>query len=172
MVRMTSVLVVGAVLTLSVGCRNMEESMSLRRPTVRLMGMQFKDADAYGATVVFDVQIVNHYLSELALRQFSYAISSRSRRFIAGNAALAMRIPVAGSQTVSLPARIDYPEALGMLPGVQPGVTIPYEAHVDLVVETPRLGALTLPLDKVGEVTLPQVSGVDAEKPPGTTGPG
>lgn len=156
------VLFVGAVLLLGAGCESMEESVSLRKPTARLMGMQFKDADAYGATVVFDVQIVNHYPSELPLQRFSYAVSTQQGpRFMAGTAALAMRIPVAGSQTVSLPARIDYADTLRRLGGARPGAAVPYEAHVDLIVETPRLGTLTLPLDNAGTVTLPQVSDAD-----------
>ncbi|MEN6578425.1 MAG: LEA type 2 family protein [Phycisphaerales bacterium] len=161
---MAGVLFVGAMLVLGVGCESMEESVSLKKPTARLMGMQFKDADAYGATVVFDVQIVNHYSAELPLRRFSYAVSSQGQRFMAGTAALAMRIPFAGSETVSLPARIDYPDTLRRLGGARPGATIPYEAQVDLVIETPRLGPITLLLDKTGEVALPQVSDADLEK--------
>jgi len=140
--------------------------MSLRKPTVRLMSMHFKDADAHGATVLFDVQIVNHYSEELPLRRFTYAVSSRGQRFMAGTAALAMQIPFAGSQTVSLPARIDYPDTLRRLGSVQPGTTIPYEAQVDLVTDTPHLGTFTLSLSRVGEVTLPLMSGADPEKLP------
>jgi LEA14-like dessication related protein len=164
MARMASVLVVGAVLTLLVGCTGVEESMSLRKPTARLMDVQFKDVDAYGATIVFDVQIVNHYAEELPLLRFNYVLSSRGQRFMAGTAVLAIRIPFAGSQTVSLPARIDYADTLRRLGGVQPGTTIPYEAQVDLTINTPRFGALTLPLNKVAQITLPLVSGEGADK--------
>ena len=115
--------------------------MSLRKPTARVMGMQFRDADAYGATVVFDVQIVNHYPVELPLMRFNYAVSSRGKRFMAGSSELAVQIPVGGSQTVSLPARIDYISTLRRLGGVRPGATIPYEAQVDLTIDTPRLGS-------------------------------
>ncbi len=164
MIRMAKVLFIGSMLVLLVGCESMEESMSLRKPTARVMGMQFKDADAYGATVVFNVQIVNHYPAELPLLRFSYAVSSRGQRFMAGSAALAIRIPVAGSQTVSLPARIDYSDTLRRLGGARPGTTIPYEAQVDLTVDTPRLGTIMLPMDNAGEVMLPQVSDADLDK--------
>jgi hypothetical protein len=134
-----------------------------------LMGMQFKNTDAYAATVVSDIQIVNHYSAELPLWRFSCAVSSQGQRFMAGTAALAMRIPYAGSQTVSLPARIDYPDALRRLGGTRPGTTIPYEAEVDMVVETPRLGTIMLPLANVGEVALPQVSDAELQKLLGKT---
>ncbi len=159
MTRMARGLLVGALLTVLVGCENVEERMSLRKPTAQMMGMRFQDADAYGATVVFDVQIENHYPEELPLMRFSYAVSSQGKRFMAGAQEVAVRIPVGGSQRVSLPARIDYPSMLRLLGGVQPGATIPYEAEVSLTINTPRLGWLTLPLGRSGEVTLPATSG-------------
>jgi hypothetical protein len=164
MMRMARVLFVGLLLAVGIGCESMEESMSLRKPTARVMGMQFRDADAYGATVVFDVQIVNHYPMELPLLRFNYAVSSRGKRFMAGSQELAVQIPVGGSQTVSLPARIDYINTLRLLGGVRPGATIPYEAQVDLTIDTPRLGKIVLPLGKGGDVTLPALSGVDVDK--------
>ena len=162
--RMANLLVLGTILALGAGCESTEESMGLRKPTARLMGVQFKEADAYGATLVFDVQIVNHYPTALPLMRFNYAMSSRGARFIAGASELAIQVPVGGSQTVSLPARIDYIRTLRMLGGIRPGATIPYETQLDLTINTPRLGAITLPLTKIGEITLPQVSGVDLDK--------
>jgi len=161
---MAKVLFVGMLLTVGIGCESMEESMSLRKPTARVMGMQFRDADAYGATVVFDVQIVNYYPVELPLMRFNYTVSSRGKRFMAGSSELGIRIPVGGSQTVALPARIDYIGTLRLLDGVRPGATIPYEAQVDLTIDTPRLGAIVLPLEKGGDVTLPALPGVDVDK--------
>lgn len=164
MVRMAKVLLFSVLLMAGIGCESMEESMSLRKPTARLMGMQFREADAYGATVVFDVQIVNHYPVDLPLLRFNYAVSSRGERFMAGASELAIQIPVGGSQTVSLPARIDYINTLRRLGQVRPGATIPYEAQLDLTIDTPRLGAIMLPLGKVGEIRLPELPGVDLDK--------
>lgn len=159
MTRMARGLLIGALLTVLVGCENVEERMSLRKPTAQMMGMRFQDADAYGATVVFDVQIENHYPEELPLMRFNYTVSSQGKRFMAGAQEVAVRIPVGTSQRVSLPARIDYPNMLRLLGGVRPGATIPYEAEVSLTINTPRLGWLTLPLGRSGEVTLPAASG-------------
>ncbi len=161
MARMAGLWFVGAAAILLVGCTSMEESLSLRKPTARLMGVQFKEADLYGATIVFDVQIVNHYPVDLPLLRFSYALASRGQRFLAGASEIAINIPVGGSQTVSLPARIDYVKALQTLGGVRPGATIPYEALLDLSVNTPRLGTIMLPLGQVGEIALPNVPGID-----------
>lgn len=169
MTRMAGVLFLGAVLLLGAGCESMEESVSLRKPTARLMGMQFKDADAYGATVVFDIQIVNHYSTELPLRRFNYTVSSQGQRFMAGAVALDIRIPVAGSQTVSLPAQINYADTLRRLGGARPGAAIAYEAQVDLIIDTPRFGTITLLLDNTGTTILPQVADADLKRLLGET---
>lgn len=164
MMRMAKALIVGALLTALVGCENVEERMSLRKPTAQMTGLRFQDADAYGATVVFDVQIENHYPVELPLMRFDYSVASQGKRFMAGAQEVAVKIPVGGSQTVSLPARIDYLGTLRLLGGVRPGATIPYEAQVNLTIDTPRLGWIMLPLGRSGEVTLPSLSDVDVDK--------
>jgi hypothetical protein len=101
---------------------------------------------------------------DLPLLRFNYAVSSRGERFMAGASELAIQIPVGGSQTVSLPARIDYISTLRRLGSVRPGATIPYEAQLDVTISTPRLGAILLPLGKAGEITLPELPGVDLGK--------
>ncbi len=164
MMRMAKMVLVGALLTVLVGCESMEERMSLRKPTAQVTGMRFQDADVYGATVVFDVQIQNYYPVELPLMRFSYAVSSQNKRFMAGAQEVAVKIPAGGSQAVSLPVRIDYLSTLRLLGGMRPGATIPYEAQLDLTIDTPRLGAIALPLGRSGEVTLPSLSGVDVDK--------
>ncbi|MGE5296275.1 MAG: LEA type 2 family protein [Solirubrobacterales bacterium] len=161
---MARVLIVGAFLAVLAGCESVEERMSLRKPDAQITGMRLQDADAYGATVVFDVQIVNHYPMDLPLVRFSYAVSSQGKRFMGGAQEVAVTIPVGGSQTVSLPARIDYINTLRLLGGVRPGATIPYEAQLDLTINTPRLGTIMLPLARSGEVTLPTLAGADVDK--------
>jgi LEA14-like dessication related protein len=161
MARVAGLLFVGVLAAVLAGCQSMEESLSLRKPTARLMGVQFREADAFSATLVFDVQIVNHYPADLPLLRFDYALSSRGRRFATGSPELGIIIPVSGSQTVSLPARIDYVNTLRILGGVRPGATIPYEAQVNLLVDTPRLGSIMLPLERSGELRLPEVSEID-----------
>lgn len=161
MARMAGLSFVGALLAVLAGCQSTEESLGLRKPTARLMGVQFREADAHGATLVFDVQIVNHYPADLRLLRYNYAVSSRGQRFVTGSPELAIIIPFSGSQTVSLPARIDFVNTLRILGAVRPGATIPYEAEVNLIVETPRLGAIMLPLGRSGELRLPEVSEMD-----------
>ena len=161
MVRTKNLVLFGvSVAVLLSGCETVEESLQLRKPTARLMGVQFKDASLYGATLVFDVQIQNHYAFDLPLQRFDYVVSSQGQRFLAGFGQVQITVPAGGSQTVSLPASVDYLKTLKMLGGsVIGGRAIPYEAGLDLVIDTPRLGSITLPMETTGQLSLPAVSG-------------
>ncbi len=159
--RMANLVVAGALAVgLVSGCTSMEESLQLKKPTARLMNVWFKEADPYGATLVFEVDILNNYGFDLPVLRFNYAVSSGGRRFLAGSQETRFTIPPYGHQTVSLPAQVAYLESLKTLGAVKLGSTIPYRAELDLIVNTPRLGTITLFLGKSGELMLPEVAEV------------
>lgn len=161
MVRIIYLILAGALATgLIAGCQSTEEYLQLRKPTARLINVQFREADVYGATLVFDVQVENHYAAELPLLRFDYSLSSRGERFLADSSELQIRIPAYERRTILLPARVDYPKALRALSGAREGAVIPYDAELDLTVNTPQFGRITLPMGKSGELVLPKVSDV------------
>ena len=155
------ILVVGLAGGMIAGCTSVEERLSLRKPSAQLLEVQLKDAGVSGATLAFDVTIENHYPVDLPLLSFNYILSSNGRRLLAGSSELNMTVPAAGSRTVSLPARIDYVQMLKALSNIRPGARIPYVAALNLIVNTPQLGSLTLPLARSGELALPELPGVD-----------
>jgi LEA14-like dessication related protein len=168
MIRRATSTVVGVMgFVLLAGCASTEEYLELRKPTAQLLGVEFRDATLYGATVVFNVDIINHYSFDLPLLSFNYGLSSGGQRFLGGFSELSMTVPPGGRRTVSLPARVDYAKALSALGNISPGARIPYNAELSLVVNTPRLGSITLPLTKIGEVTLPAVSEAQPQQSPG-----
>ena len=161
MVRVIGVVFAGVLgMGLLAGCRSTEEYFQLRKPTARLINVQFREADVYGATLVFDVEVENHYSVDLPLLGFNYSVSSRGERFLADFSELQIRVPAYGRRTISLPARVDYLNALRALSGVRQGAVIPYDAELDLTIDTPQLGRITLPMGKSGELVLPKVSDV------------
>lgn len=165
MARQGRIVLIGILMpVLLAGCTTVEEDLQLRKPTARLTDVRFRDVDAYGATLAFDVQIVNHYTYDLPLLRFRYTLSSRGERFLAGQSEVAIRVPGLGSKTVTLPARIDYVQTLRTLRSAQPGATIPYGAEVDLIIDSPRFGPITLDLARSGQLTLPEPSGEDLDK--------
>lgn len=170
MMRMAKLMVVGGVgIILLAGCESTEEYLDLKKPTAQLIGVEFRDASQYGATVVFNVDVINHYSYDLPLLRFDYGLSSQGQRFLAGFSELNITVPPGGRRSVSLPAQVDYLNALNILTGVRPGDTIPYNAEVSLVVNTPHLGSITLLLTKIGELTLPAVSQTGPQEPSSAT---
>jgi LEA14-like dessication related protein len=142
------------------GCAALEQ-FGLGRPTARITGVQFADANVNSAKLVFDVEVNNPYAVPLPLTHLNYSLSSGQASLLKGDAQPAATIPAKSTQSLSLPVTVNYLEVFKSLKGIRPGATIPYTAGLDLSVDTPGLGPLTLPLKKEGQLTLPTVSGTD-----------
>jgi len=140
------------------GCESMQKTLSLNKPTGRLTGLKFEDVKLDSATLLFDVEIDNHYPVALPLTNFDYSLSSGTEKFLSGSAKSQTTVPAKSSKTISLPAKINYLEMLKALKGIRPGSKIPYNAELGLSVDTPALGLIRLPLKKEGELVLPTIS--------------
>ena len=145
------------------GCASAEQYLQLQGPTAQLLGVELKDASLYGATLVFNVEVENHYAFGLPLVSFTYGLTSQGQQFLSGASQVQMIVPAGGSRTVALPARIDYIKTLRTLRNLRPGAKIPYEAELNLMVSRRYLGELSLPLVKSGEIVLPELPGVDLQ---------
>jgi LEA14-like dessication related protein len=140
------------------GCETMQKTLNLRKPTARLTGLKFEEVKLDSATLLFDVEIDNHYPVALPLTNFDYSLTSGAKKFLSGDANSQSTVPKKSKKTVSLPAKINYIEMLKALKGVRPGAKIPYNAELGLSVDTPALGLIRLPLKKEGELVLPSIS--------------
>lgn len=143
------------------GCETIQENLNLRKPTARLTDLKIEDVKLDSATLLFDVEIENHYPVALPLTNFDYSLSSGSEKFLSGNAESQAAVPAKSSKTISLPAQINYIEMLKALKGIRPGSTIPYGAELGLSVKAPGLGVIRLPLKKEGKLVLPSITGAD-----------
>ena len=143
------------------GCETMQRALNLTKPTARMVGLKFADANLDSATLLFDVEVDNPYPVALPLMNLDYDLSSGTDPFLTGSADLQTTVPAKSKKTVSLPATINYLDMLRALKGIRPGTRIPYKADVGLSVDAPALGLIRLPLRKEGEVALPTVSDVD-----------
>ena len=155
------ILAVLSVTVLFTACETMQQALELNRPSARLTGLKFKDVKLESATLLFDVEIENHYPVALPLTNFDYTLSSRAEKFLSGSANSQTIVPAKSKKIVSLPARINYIGVLKALKGARPGSKIPYGAELGLSVDTPALGLIRLPLKKEGELVLPSISGTD-----------
>jgi len=68
------------------GCETIQESLNLRKPTARLTGLKIEDVKLDSATLLFDVEIDNHYPVALPLSDFDYSLSSGAEQFLSGSA--------------------------------------------------------------------------------------
>jgi LEA14-like dessication related protein len=150
------------------GCTTVEERLELRKPEAELVGVKFAEVGPYSATLVFDLQMQNFYPTAVAVRRFKYDVSSGGVTFLSGSAEVRINLPAESQRTVSLPATVNYLEVLKTLRNVGPGATIPYEAKLDVTVDTPRLGPVLLPLTRAGSLSLPVISGAGQPAPAGT----
>lgn len=141
------------------GCES--EILGFKKPAARLTGLKFEDVQLDSATLLFDVEVDNHYPVVLPLTNFDYTLSSSAGKFLSGSAKAQTTVPANSKGRVSLPAKINYMEMLKALKGVRPGSKIPYGAELGLSVDTPALGLIRLPLKKEGELVLPTVSGAE-----------
>jgi len=168
MLRMANLVSIGALLAILAGCTTVEESLELRKPTATLVGVRLQDATLRAATLVFDVNVVNHYPLTVPLTGFRYSVTSAGQTFLVGSSEARVNLPANGQRTVALPVTIDYLGALKALGNVKPGGIIPYEARLDLTVETPRLGPLNLFLSRSGDLSLPTIAEALPPDIPGT----
>ena len=89
-------------------------------------------------------------------------IESDGRKLISG------LIPDAGTikaeETVKIPVTLIYDDIKNTYSEIKPGSIIPYRIKVDLTVDVPVFGRITLPLEKTGEITIPYKPDIDIEK--------
>jgi LEA14-like dessication related protein len=151
-----STLAVTLVFAFTSGCES--GLHNLKKPSAKLTGLSFADANLDSATLLFDVEIDNHYPVPLPLTNFDYSLSSGATRFLSGNAESQTTVPAKSKGVITLPAKIDYVSMLKALKGVRPGSRIPYLANLGISVDTPALGLIRLPLKREGDLVLPTVS--------------
>ena len=159
-----SLLIVATMIIMSVlaglpGCqavRDLQKIVSSSdTPEVRLHGAQLRGLTLTGATLDFEVEVFNPYEVGLPLLDAAYTLASRSEPFLKGSADLGRIVPAGGSTTVMLPVEVTFAGLLDALSGVSPGAVVPYIASIDVAVDAPALGRVTVPVRHRGELPVP-----------------
>lgn len=134
-----------------------------KKPSVSLAGVRLEALTLTSAALLFDVEVSNPYAVDLPVANLEYGLASQGKQFLAGTADVAGSVPAQGSRTLSVPARVSFPELLKVLDGVKPGSVIPYAASLVISLDVPGGKALALPLRKEGELPVPTVPEVALE---------
>ncbi|HOX40471.1 MAG TPA: LEA type 2 family protein [Candidatus Brocadiia bacterium] len=151
--------IIASILT---GCQSLQSLMDTSaRPSASVKNVALNDLSLQRATLLFDVEIANPYAVPLPLLDMEYWLASADKQFLSGKAQIGGTVPAHGSRVVSLPATVVFAELIKAISGVKPGAVIPYTARLNLSVDAPAVGVLSLPMEKTGDLPVPTVPEVE-----------
>ncbi|KAI9114586.1 hypothetical protein K1719_014284 [Acacia pycnantha] len=116
------------------------------------------------AELVVDVLIKNPNPVPIPLVDINYLIESDGRKLVSGLIPDAGTIRAHGQETVKIPVVLIYRDIKNTYHDIKPGSIVPYRVKVDLLVDVPVIGRITIPLEKTGEIPIPYKPDVDLEK--------
>ncbi|KAL3507010.1 hypothetical protein ACH5RR_032392 [Cinchona calisaya] len=141
-----------------------EETIGFGKPTADVTGIHIPSINLEKAEIVADVLVTNPNPIPIPLIDINYLIESDGRKLASGLIPDAGTIHAHGSETVKIPLVLIYDDIKSTYDDIKPGSIIPYKIKVDLIVDVPVFGRLTLPLEKTGEIPIPYKPDIDLEK--------
>ncbi|XP_059655794.1 uncharacterized protein LOC132302823 isoform X2 [Cornus florida] len=141
-----------------------EETIGFGKPTADVTEIHIPFINLDKADIVIDMLVKNPNPIPIPLVDINYLIESDGRKLVSGLIPDAGTIHAHGSETVKVPFTLIYDDIKSTYDDIKPGSIIPYRIKVDLLVDVPVFGRLTLPLEKTGEIPIPQKPDIDVEK--------
>ncbi|KAJ4723948.1 Late embryogenesis abundant protein Lea14 [Melia azedarach] len=141
-----------------------EETIGFGKPTADVSGIHIPKINLERADIVLDVLVKNPNPIPIPLIDINYLIESDGRKLVSGLIPDSGTIHAHGEETVKIPVSLIYDDIKNTYEDIKPGSIIPYKIKVDLIVDVPVFGRLTLPLEKTGEIPIPYKPDVDLEK--------
>ncbi|KAM0940066.1 hypothetical protein DsansV1_C19g0160001 [Dioscorea sansibarensis] len=141
-----------------------EGAIGFGKPTADVSGVHIPHISLEKVDIVVDVLITNPNPLPIPLCDINYLIESDGRKLVSGLIPDAGTVHAHGSETVKIPVTLIFDDIKNTYHGIKPGSIIPYKVKVDLLVDVPIFGRLTLPLEKSGEIPIPYKPDVDLEK--------
>ncbi|KAF5190654.1 Late embryogenesis abundant protein lea14 [Thalictrum thalictroides] len=141
-----------------------EEAVGFGKPTADVTGIHIPKINLDLADIVVDVLVTNPNPIPIPLIDINYLVESGGRKLVSGLIPDAGTIHAHGSETVKIPISLIYDDIKNTYDDIKPGSIIPYKIKVELIVDVPIFGRLTLPLEKTGEIPIPYKPDVDLEK--------
>lgn len=141
-----------------------EGTIGFGKPTADVSGIHIPKINLERADIVLDVLVKNPNPIPIPLIDINYLIESDGRKLVSGLIPDSGTIHAHGEETVKIPVSLIYDDIKNTYEDIKPGSIIPYKIKVDLIVDVPVFGMLTLPLEKTGEIPIPYKPDVDLEK--------
>lgn len=141
-----------------------EGAIGFGKPTADVSAVHIPSISLEKADIVVDILIKNPNPVPIPLCDINYLIDSDGRKLISGLIPDAGTIHAHGEETINIPLTLIYDDIKNTYDDIHPGSIIPYRIKVELLVDVPVFGRLTLPLEKTGEIPIPYKPDVDLEK--------
>ncbi|KAK7824597.1 late embryogenesis abundant protein lea14-a [Quercus suber] len=141
-----------------------EGAIGFGKPTADVTGLHVNSINLEKAEFVIEILIKNPNPVPIPLIDINYLIESDGRKLISGLIPDAGTIKAHGEETVKIPVTLIYDDIKNTYSEIKPGSIIPYRIKVDLIVDVPVFGRITLPLEKTGEIPIPYKPDIDIEK--------
>ncbi|XP_050235565.1 desiccation-related protein At2g46140 [Mercurialis annua] len=141
-----------------------EGAIGFGKPTADVTDIHIPLINLEKADLVVDVLIKNPNPVPIPLIDINYLIESDGRKLVSGLIPDAGTIHAHGEETVKIPLTLIYDDIKSTYNDIEPGSIIPYRIKVDLLVDVPVFGRITLPLEKTGEIPIPYKPDIDIEK--------
>ncbi|XP_028780786.1 uncharacterized protein LOC114737052 [Neltuma alba] len=141
-----------------------EETIGFGKPTADVTGIHIPSINLEKAELIVDVLIKNPNPVPIPLIDINYLIESDGRKLVSGLIPDAGTIHARGEETVKIPVTLIYDDIKNTYHDIKPGSIVPYKVKVDLIVDVPVIGRITIPLEKTGEIPIPYKPDVDLEK--------
>lgn len=141
-----------------------EETIGFGKPTADVTAVHIPKINLERADIVIDVLIKNPNPIPIPLIDINYLVESDGRKLVSGLIPDSGTIHAHGEETVKIPVTLIYDDIKNAYDDIKPGMIIPYKIKVDLIVDVPVFGRLTLPLEKNGEIPIPYKPDIDLEK--------
>ncbi|XP_068658933.1 uncharacterized protein [Aristolochia californica] len=141
-----------------------EEAIGFGKPTADVTGIHIPSINLHKAELVVDVLVTNPNPIPIPLVDINYLIESDGRKLVSGLIPDAGTIHAHGSETVNIPVTLIYDDIKNTYDDIKPGSIIPYRIKMDLIIDVPVIGRITIPLEKTGEIPIPYKPDIDLEK--------
>lgn len=141
-----------------------EEAFGFSKPTAEVSGVHIPHINHEKADIVVDVLVKNPNPVPIPLVDMNYLVDSDGRKLASGLIPNPGTIHAHGSETVKIPVTLIYDDIKSTYKDIKPGNIIPYRVRVDLIINVPVLGKITIPVEKTGEIPVPYRPEVDVEK--------
>ncbi|XP_068655734.1 desiccation-related protein At2g46140-like [Aristolochia californica] len=141
-----------------------EETVGFGKPSASVAAVHIPSIDLKHADLVIDVLVSNPNPIPIPLVDVKYLIESDGRKLMQGLIPDAGTIHAHGTETIKVPVTLIFDDIKETYKDIKSGSVIPYKVAVELIVDLPVFGNISLPLETTGEIPVPYKPDVDLMK--------